>query len=199
MLAALALALITTPPPAKLTFVRHAETLANSSGRYSAQTIDSFSERGKRQIAGLTALLNKDRFDIILVSPAPRAIKTIAPYLRATNQRARIWPLLYECCTGRRPKGAHATSFSYDGKVKVAASEAELFEIVPKEARFPAAMTYDAGLAQVRAAINEYSERYKPKRVLLVGHSGMGGQFLHALTGRWIAVLNACPIRVNPP
>ena len=91
-----------------LVFVRHAETVANATGQYSSSTIDRFSSLGESEVKTLTTKLEKEPFfDRIFVSPSPRALRTIAPYLRATHQRATIWPLLYECCTGHRPADAH--------------------------------------------------------------------------------------------
>jgi broad specificity phosphatase PhoE len=124
-------------------------------------------------------------------------MRTIAPYLAATHQKATIWPLLYECCTGHRPKGAHAIPFSYGPKVTIPPDLKPLFTIMPDEDRLPEAAKYNAGLAQVDAAVAEFRRRYARGRVLLVGHSGQGGHFIHALTGRWIKVDNAKEMMVR--
>lgn len=196
MIPAAVLLVLSLLRPTDLTYVRHAETLANATGRYSARTLDTFSSKGNAEIAQLTAqLLKEPRFDVILVSPSPRALKTIAPYLAASHQTATVWPLLYECCTGRRPKGAHATRFVWGPKVTVGRSLARWF-VVPAGSRFPVAGNYNAGLAQVGAALGEFRSKYLGRRILLVGHSAMGGQFLHALAGKWIEVKNATEIKL---
>jgi broad specificity phosphatase PhoE len=181
-----------------LTFVRHGETVANATGKYNSRTLNAFSVKGQAGVDALTKrLLASPKFDRILVSPAPRALYTIAPYLRASHQRAVVWPLLYECCTGRRPAGAKATKFTDGPKITLPADIAPLFTIQPGHDRFPNSPDYNAGLAQVAAAVNEFRTRIAGGRVLLVGHSAHGGQFLHALTGKWIQVKNATEIKLR--
>jgi broad specificity phosphatase PhoE len=178
-----------------LVYVRHAETEANATGHYSRTTIDGFSKVGLQEISALTKNLEvKPGFNRILVSPAPRTLRTIAPYLRATHRTATVWPLLYECCTGRRPARAHATSFGWGAKVRIPADLKGLFNLMPGEDRLPISSTYNAGLAQVAAALKEFQSDFATGRILLVGHSGMGGQFLHSREGRWIRIPNATPL-----
>ncbi|MDR3691569.1 MAG: histidine phosphatase family protein [Fimbriimonas sp.] len=184
--------------PTDLVFVRHGETVANATGHYNTKTLNAFSEKGQREVDDLTVKLKAEApFDRILVSPSPRALYTIAPYLRATHRRATVWPLLYECCTGRRPKDAKPTRFTYGGKVKLPSDVVGLFDLMPGEDRYPVSPDYRSGMAQVQASIDEFNRRFASGRVLLVGHSGHGGHFLHALTGKWRKVDNATPIRVS--
>lgn len=183
--------------PTQLTFVRHGETLANATGRYTARSIDTFSPLGVKQVAALTRELEaQPRFDRILVSPSPRALRSIAPYLAATHQRAVIWPLLYECCTGARKGKMGKGPLRFGPRISIPADLRAYFVLTPNEERLPVAPDYASGLTQVAAAANEFRERFSGGRVLLVGHSGMGGQFLHALTGKWIRVPNAKEITV---
>lgn len=184
-------------PPLHLTFVRHSETIANATGRYNARTLNAFSERGERLIAALTPRLEKEpRPGVILVSPSPRALRTIAPYLRQTHQRATVWPLLYECCT-ERPKKPAAKAFGYGAKIEIPNDVAGLFVVLPGQDRLPAPRDYGEGLAQVRRAVEGFRSRFHSGRVMLVGHSAMGGLFLKALTGRSIQVKNAEPIELD--
>jgi len=183
-----------------LVFVRHGETVANATGHYNSKTLNVFSEKGQAGVDSLTQkLLSEPRFDRILVSPSPRALRTIAPYLRASHQKATVWPLLYECCTGHRPKNAAPTTFGYAGKITVPRDVADLFVVEPGADKLPAASDYNSGLAQVAASVSEFQTKFSGGRVLLVGHSGHGGQFLHALTGKWRKVDNAKEIRVTLP
>ncbi len=184
------------PAATTLTFARHAETMANASGHYNSRTLNSFSDLGKREVAALVTKLPA-RFDRILVSPSPRALYTIAPYLRSTNQRALLWPLLYECCTGRRPHGAHPTPFKFGELIQIPADLKGLFILLKGEDRLPVAPTYDEGLAQVDQAVREFRARFAGGAVLIVGHSGEGGHMIHELTGRWIKLDNAEPIRLT--
>jgi broad specificity phosphatase PhoE len=179
-------------PETQVVFVRHGETVANATGRYNERTLNTFSDLGEKQVAALTDRLVKGpRFDRIYVSPSPRAMRTIAPYLAKVHQKAEIWPLLYECCTGRRPKGAHATKFSWGPKVTIPADLSGLFTLIPGESRLPVAPDYNSGLAQVTATMAEWSRFPAGGRVLLVGHSGHGGQFIYGLTGKRKKVENA--------
>jgi broad specificity phosphatase PhoE len=184
--------------PTDLMFVRHGETVANATGHYNSKTLNAFSDRGQREVDELTSKLQSERpFDTILASPSPRVLYTIAPYLRATHQHATIWPLLYECCTGHRPKNAVATRFSYGSRIALPKDVADLFVLVPGHDRYPIASDYNSGLAQVEASVVEFKATYSGHRIMLVGHSGQGGHFLHALTGKWQKVENATPIKVR--
>ena len=198
MIAPLALLVLAALRPTSLVFIRHAETLANKTGHYNARTLNSFSPLGASKIAAATGQLEAmGRFDKILVSPSPRVLMTIAPYLRDTHQKALVWPLLYECCTDRRPAGAHATKFKWGAKISIPAALTGLFVIDPAHDRLPVSPDYDAGLAQVAACVEEFKRLYSGGHVLLAGHSGEGGHLLHELTGRWIKVENAKPISVE--
>ena len=184
----------------QITFVRHAETVANATGKYNGQTLNSFSAKGESQISDLTARLTQlPKFDRIFVSPSPRAMRTIAPYLAATHQRAEIWPYLYECCTGRRPKGAHATSFGWGPKITLPAAMSALFALRPGEDRLPNAPDYNSGLAQVQAGLKAFRAMRLGGRLLMVGHSGQGGQMIFGLTGKRRKVDNATEISFALP
>lgn len=183
---------------ADVTFVRHAETLANSTGRYNARTLDTFSPKGQEEVDYLTQwLLKQPKFDTILVSPSRRAMLTIEPYLKATHQVATVWPLLYECCTQKRPKGAHPTSFAYEGHAAIMRRMVSEFRIAPGDDQMPYAKDYNAGLAQVQEEERKFRSMQLTGRVLIVGHSGNGGHFIHDLTGKWIQLLNAHPVQFN--
>ena len=182
--------------PCRLTFVRHGETVANATGKYNARTIDTFSAKGARQVRDLAASLQKQpKYDLILVSPSPRALRTAAPYLKATGQKATVWPLLYECCTGR-PSGKSATKFGWGGKITLPKDIAGLFRLAPT-AQYPSSPTWGAGLAQVEASVRQFKRDYARGRVLIVGHSGHGGQFLARLDGKKRHLENAKPVETT--
>lgn len=185
----------TTLATTDLIFVRHGETVANATGKYNSSTIDTFSKKGQTQVDRLTQnLLAGQGFDVILVSPSPRALNTIAPYLRAKGKQAAVWPLLYECCTTKRPSKAHATKFGFGVKIAVPGKIAKQFTFLPNQNRYPDPKDYNEGLAQVNMSVAEFRKKYTGKRVLIVGHSGHGGQFLKALTGKAIRLENASPV-----
>ncbi|MCZ7593158.1 MAG: histidine phosphatase family protein [Kiritimatiellae bacterium] len=95
-------------PALDLVIVRSAETRAEATGDDSAFNDRHFSEAGANQIAALTAELSRQAFDSILTSPWYSALRTIQPYLEATEQTAEFWPSLYECC--RQPENGRKTS-----------------------------------------------------------------------------------------
>lgn len=179
-----------------LTFVRHGETQANATGRYNSRTLNAFSDLGKKQVAALTdRLVKQPKWDLILVSPSPRALRTIAPYLARTGQKATVWPLLYECCT-ERPRQKEASTFGYGTPISLP-SDVEKYFVVPPGLKFPAPRNYGEGLAQVNAGIKEFDARYRGRRILLVGHSAQGGQFLKRLTGKAYHIKNAEEIHLS--
>ncbi len=189
---------LAVPVTTDLTFVRHAETQANATGKYNSKTLNAFSAKGEGQVKALTAQLLKEKpYDVIVVSPSARALKTIAPYLKASHRQAYVWPLLYECCTMKRPVGAHATKFTYGAQFEVPSLLTPFFQIGRYETKLPNAPDYNSGLAQVEETVKVFRQKCAGKRVLVVGHSGHGGQFLKALTGKSIKVENATPIRVK--
>jgi broad specificity phosphatase PhoE len=158
--------------------------------------LNTFSAKGQKLVEQLTErLLKEPRPDRILVSPSPRALRTIAPYLRRTGQKATVWPLLYECCT-ERPRQPQAKSFGYGGKIEVPADVAGLFVVVPGD-RLPAPRNYGEGLAQVSQSVEGFRKSFRSGRIMLVGHSAHGGKFLKALTGKAYHVKNAEPIEID--
>lgn len=180
-----------------LSFTRHCETVANATGVYNSKTLNQLSEKGLKQLKTLTEkLLTEKPYDVIYVSPSARALKTIQPYLVKTGKKAIVWPLLYECCTQKRPSGAHATSFSYGSKFSIPKAMEGLFIIKKGWEKLPNSPDYNSGLAQVQATLKELPGLAKGKRVLLVGHSGHGGQILKSLTGKAIHVENAKLMKV---
>lgn len=166
--------------------MRHGETVANATGRYNGRTIDAFSDRGRKQVAALTQALTKVRFDVIVVSPSPRALRTIAPYLAAhPGVKAEIWPELYECCDAhsRKIHGLTSAKVRYGGKIAPPADIARYFTLPPGKDKFILAPSYDDGLRQIRMAAARLRAEFPSKVVLVVGHSLHGGRLIELLEG----------------
>lgn len=170
--------------PKAILFTRHAETVANATGKYNRTTLNQISERGKTQIARLTKSLMGWKFDRIVVSPSERALRTIAPYLRATRQKAEIWPELYECCDGnsRKVKGPTAMTLRPGARFVVPADLRDLFIVNPGSDRLFNVPSYEDGLMQVRAAAAKVKAD-NSARLLVVGHSLQGGRMIEVLLG----------------
>lgn len=182
-----------------ITFVRHAETVANATGKYNSKTLNALSEKGLKQSNEVVSkLLKLGKFDAILCSPSERVLKTFAPYLKASKQIATIWPLLYECCTGKRSPIAKGP-LKFGAKITVPSQFASTYSIDPAHDRLPVAPQYSMGLVQMKETLREFYSRYQGKKLLILGHSGHGGQFIHALTGKWKKVENAQPIMFTVP
>jgi broad specificity phosphatase PhoE len=192
---ALIASLAIAPADVHLTFVRHAETVANATGVYNSRTLNTFSERGKRQVAELTAQLRGRKFDRVLVSPSPRALRSIEPYLRESGQTAVVDSLLYECCTGRRPPGVRpAERFGRGARIDVPSGMEGVFTVEATADRLPAPRDFAEGLAQVSAWVESFWARNPSGHVLVVGHSGQGGEAIFRLTGVRLRVENAKPM-----
>lgn len=187
---ALAAAFLIAPQrPMEIVFVRHGETIANATGRYNRNTIDTFSALGEKQVAALTPKLQKMRFDAIVVSPSPRALKTVAPYLRSRpGTRAEVWPELYECCDAhsKKVKGPTSKEPRYGGQVPLPASIASLFTLVPGKDRYILVPSYEDGLRQIEMSARRLRATYggTGKTVLVVGHSLHGGRLIELLQGK---------------
>lgn len=181
LLAALLLA-----PPTQIYFVRHGETQANATGKYNSRTVDAFSELGQKQVAGLTKTLMPMRFDAIVVSPSPRALRTIYPYLHATHQKAVIWPELYECCDAHsktRPS-LMSKGIRFGAPITLPKDIADAFVLTRGKDHFLQTNSYDDGLKQIAFAAKNLTAEFPGKRVLVVGHSLHGGRMIELLQGK---------------
>jgi broad specificity phosphatase PhoE len=200
MLLTTAIALIALKPT-EIVYVRHAETQANATGKYNARTLNAFSIRGEKQVADLTQRLKFEKFDAIIVSPSPRALKTIAPYLRSHGTKAEIWPELYECChqpKSQRSKPA-AAKMQFGQRIEWNSTLDGLFSLRSGGERYILSPTYNDGMRQIKQLRTVLVDKFggSGKRVLVVGHSIVGGHLLAMLTGKRLQVQNASPIRLK--
>jgi broad specificity phosphatase PhoE len=176
-------------------FVRHGETVANATGRYNSRTLNVLSAKGLKEAADLTKRLKGvPSFDLILVSPSERVLRTISPYLKAVHKRAIVWPLLYECCTQKRSAFRAKGPLRFGSRIILPKDIASEFILDPMHNRLPIAPDYATGLIQISEAVGEFQRFYRGKRVLLVGHAAQGGHFIHSLTGKWIKKLLSNPL-----
>jgi broad specificity phosphatase PhoE len=167
-------------------FVRHAETVANATGRYAADTIDRLSTRGTAQLPPLTRTLQQYRFDAIRVSPFRRAMATIAPYLDASGATAEVWPELAECCSERPRTNQPSTDVPRGGRIEIDQPFAKMFRLPEPEARLYRPRSYADGLAQVYDLRDRLVREFggSGKTILLVGHSLAGTRLIDLLLDR---------------
>lgn len=186
--------------PATITFVRHSETVANATGRYNSRTLNAFSEKGINQTSSLTRQLTDASFDQVVVSPSPRALKTIAPWLSRSGSQAVIWPELLECC---HQKGAErlkpaTPEISFGPKIIWPDPFEGLFRHRPGGERLIDSPTYQDGIRQIQLARDRIVKDFSGtgRHILVVGHSIQGGKMIALLTGKQIKLLNAKPVRL---
>lgn len=176
------------PAPTRLHIVRHGETVANQTGKYTRETLNVFSERGEEQVRALTKkLLAGPKFDAIVVSPVPRAMMSIRPYLKEASLTADIWPAIAECCH-HKDKTVRADAALPHGKpIAIAPDDQPYFKISGSEhARWFAPNDYAEGIKQVEKLAEQLTARFsgKGRRVLLVGHGIVGSLLIAKLLGR---------------
>lgn len=176
------------PRPTEIVFVRHAETVANATGRYNTKTLNSFSQLGEKQVSKLTQRLKQMHFDAIVVSPSDRALKTLAPYLSQTRQTATIWPELYEVChqVGAARQKPALPQVRFGSKIDPPSWLAPYYRLRNGGDRYIDAPTYNDGMRQIalayKLAMKDYSN--SGKTILMVGHGLQGSRMLEMLEGK---------------
>jgi len=195
----LGLAAVSAIAQTPITFVRHGETIANATGKYSNSTLNTLTEKGNQQVELLAKTLPR-RFAGIYVSPAGRCLRTIAPYLKATGQKATIWPELLECCHQRgAERNKPAGPLQYGPKITVPQDLKPYFVIEPGHEREISSPTYKAGLRQIDMAAERIRKLPANESFLLVSHSIAGARLFEALTGKpnRTKIDNARPITIE--
>ncbi len=163
----------------RLLLVRHAESIGNATGDYSAAGSGSLSERGERQARELAGALGPWAFDRILVSPIERARRTIQPYLAATGRTAEIWPEIAEACWHEQREPA-AGRWQARAAAEPAGALSPLFRYRDGRALLPAQPeSFGEGLRRVQCALEKVRDDFggSGETVLMVTH----GHFLREL------------------
>lgn len=150
---------------------------------------NAFSPEGEAQAQAVVAPLQKHTFDLIAVSPTWRTRNTILPYLKATGQKAEIWPELAETAnTDVLPSEGEINPDLWSGKraIRLSAEEADFFhlradppglhELVVSN-RLEAVACAERVETLLRDRFND-----QPARVLLVGHGNASRTLLRQLT-----------------
>ena len=186
-------------------FVRHAETIANATGRYATSTMNTFTAKGSRQRDDLVGKLLPMKPVRVVCSPIERCRMTITPYLKKAGLKAEIWPELAECCW-QKDRGAAANPNSLHRAEAISLSDEEiaLFGFSkPEDRRRWDINTYRQGLGMIgilEARLKREAQRTKGP-LLVIGHSIAGSLLLGKLTGRDrsspIEVDNASPILLS--
>jgi broad specificity phosphatase PhoE len=173
--------------PTRLHLLRHGETVANQTGKYTKETLNVLSERGEEQVRELTErLLAGPKFDAIVVSPVPRAMMSIRPYLERSKSVAEIWPAIAECCHQKDKTIRADATLKVGQPVRIAPEDRPYFRVLDGQERWFAPADYAEGIKQVEKLAAQLEERFggKEKRVLWVGHGIVGALLAAKLRGK---------------
>jgi len=187
--------------------IRHAQTMANVTKKYTPENQQSFSELGTEQVASVADKLAPYEFDAILVSPVWRARRTILPYLKANDLHAEIWPELNECCWQKNRKAPATENLPQGDRVVLDEDDLPYFAFRDPTAPFLCApKNYADGLVQVRTAHDLFLKEFRGsgKTILLVSHYHSGGRIMQLLLGQepkggfWLSNAKLWHLREQP-
>ena len=164
-------------------FLRHAQTMANVTREYTEENQRTFSRLGLEQIEEAAVMLAQYDFDVVIVSPAYRALHTVLPHLQARGIQAEIWPELYECCWDRETEEEEPTLTTGD-RIELEEALAPYFRFRDAEAVYMFDVDTPArGDLMVARAVELIETRFggSGKTVLVVAHYHTGSRLLTAL------------------
>ncbi len=145
--------------------VRHAQTDANSQGRLACHNSEELNEEGRRQSMLLSDYLMTQGFDEIWISPIPRAVATVEPYLKASGMEYQLLPVLAEGSYNIDPDAAISTpEYGDDG--------------LP-----PPGESIGNFRGRVQHFINSLLDREGSESVLIVTHGQFIREFLNMFLG----------------
>jgi broad specificity phosphatase PhoE len=159
----------------EITFVRHAESVANLTDRWQGQSNSPLSERGREQAAALGRRLSKEKFDLVLVSDLDRTMETAAAIGHPIDEKVPEWrEVSVGAWEGLRPREVEA---KFPDQVKALAEGSLDTKIGGAESWNDLAARADAAFARIvaRAGAND--------RVLVVSHGGIISNFLAGVLG----------------
>jgi broad specificity phosphatase PhoE len=174
----------------KLYFLRYGQTWVNADNAYSKDNKDSLSDLGQEQAEGLVSRLAEYTFKAIYVSPAERALHTILPYLKHTQQKAEIWTELIETCWQADHEALAPFRLEPRVRYEVPLELIAHFECsLEHNVLLPEDENYQEGMEHIVAAQKALLEKHSGTEdvVLVVGHGHAGGILLTLLQGKPLA------------
>ena len=193
----------------KVYYVRHAEGGHNVVSEWKSKPKDQwpayvgnpnvFTPKGEQQVAALTKELQGMKFDFIAASPMWRTRNTVLPYLKASGQKAEIWPELTEtsgvpveqtAAGGNTLFKASTNLFAGAEAILLPEAEQPYFTIRDDGKRQLNTNDKDAeqktanNLALAHKTVELIKTRFSKsgKSILLVGHGNSGNTLLRTLT-----------------
>jgi broad specificity phosphatase PhoE len=178
-----------------LYFVRHAQTVANVTGKYSDSNQRKFTAKGERQREQLVERLAPYAFDDILVSPLYRARATIQPYLKFYNRRGELWPEFAECCWQNNFDQPAVLPLRTGKEIILMEEDQRYFSFRDPDSHYfyNTRQRFADGLAQLKKGVALVEKRYANTEasVLIVAHAYSIATAIHLLLDR--------PWRDRPP
>ncbi len=194
----------------KIYYIRHAEGGHNVKADWEEKGIpksewpeyvgnsDMFTPKGEKQLDEALEKLKNYEFDFIASSPLWRARNTIIPYLKATDQKAEVWPELKEgkgmtlILSDKLPK-VNRTILNEGDPVHIPKKERKYFDRRERGKRhyrkYPSDSSDELKTAYMKHvtehAIDIIEEKFgeKDKSILLAGHNSAGVSLLKLLLG----------------
>jgi broad specificity phosphatase PhoE len=145
--------------------IRHAQTKANAKGKLSCDHSEMLDRVGHKQSEKLSQYLLTQQFNDIWVSPIPRALETIQPYLKMSRMDYNIEPLIAE---GQYNIDPHAG-------IEYAPSRSEDLP--------PINETVENFRGRVQNFINKITSDPQPGSTLIITHGHFIREFLNLLLG----------------
>lgn len=159
----------------EITFVRHAESVANLTDRWQGQSNSPLSERGREQAAAVGRRLQKEKFDLVLVSDLDRTMETAAAIGHPIDEKVPEWrEVSVGAWEGLRPREVEE---KFPDQVKRLAEGCLETKIGGAESWSDLAIRADAAFARIVARAGEND------RVLVVSHGGIISNFLAGVLG----------------
>jgi broad specificity phosphatase PhoE len=170
----------------KILFVRHAQCYGNVDGKYDTGYKTRLTPLGYKQADALAEQLMKFNFDVILTSPAERAMHTVLPYLKLTSRKAEVWPEFVEMRGRKDIDTPLPPEIRYNGPVEIPADLREFFTLrADREGMLmpPLDESYEEGQRRATLAAQRLLQLYgnTETSVLLVAHACNGARVIEAL------------------
>jgi len=171
-------------------FVRHAQTRANATHKYTKKNEKTISTKGRKQIVKLVRKLTKYHgpFDQIIVSPTVRTRETILAYLKEKPyQTAEIWPEVSECCWQKKDDGIKP-NYRNRGHIGLRKEHRSYFHfrsMSETDMAWHSSDSFADGKRQMAKALHLLKARYSHsgKKILIVTHYYAGLKMMNALLG----------------
>lgn len=178
--------------------VRHAESEANAGAYFGSQSDSKLNDKGKLQVAALTAALRDLAIDAVYSSDLSRALDTVSPLAAARNLAVVATDRLRERAMGE------LTGLSFEqARERYPEMWRELVARTPTAAP-PGGESHVDLYNRVAAVLDELAERHRGGVVLIGSHGVAINHMLRHLLGLhdhtlpvWFAVDNASVSRVD--